>query len=528
MIKILVSDPISEVGLKSLLDAEDIQVDIKTDLNSQELKSIIGEYQGLLVRSQTKVTKEIIEAGKHLLVIGRAGVGVDNIDIKAATEHGIAVINAPDGNTISACEHTLAMLLSMSRWIPQAHNDLTQKQWNRKKYVGVELNNKVLGIIGLGRIGLEVAKRAKAFNMILIGYDPFTTEEQAQKNGIQLKSLEEVLRQADFLTVHTPLTKETKYMIDDKQFSLMKKGIRIVNCARGGIIREEALIKALNEGIVEAATIDVFEKEPPLDSPLLDHPKVITTPHLGASTKEAQLNVAIDVAKEVYHYLAGVPYKNAINMPSLPSDILNHLKPYIPLAEKLGTFISSVIMGGIQKVEIIYSGDIIEEEIDYLTRNILKGILRQHMGITEVNDVNADVMAKRRNIEVVEIRSNKTHGFTNLITVKLTTNIEEKSISGTLLNGYGPRFVNFNGSTIDVIPEGHLIITEHIDKPGIIGKFGTLLGNAGINIGTMQVGRNKVGGTAIGIFGVDKEVEDHILDELIKVENVSNTYYVEL
>ncbi len=528
MIKILVSDPISELGLKSLLDTENIQVDIKTDLKPEELKSIIGDYQGLLIRSQTKVTKEIIKAAKDLLVIGRAGVGVDNIDIKSATEHGIAVINAPDGNTISACEHTLAMILSMSRWIPQAHNDLTNKQWNRKKYIGVELNNKVLGIIGLGRIGLEVAKRAKAFNMTIIGFDPFTTDEQAKKNGVQLKPLEEVLKEADFLTVHTPLTRDTKYMIDDKHFGLMKKGIRIVNCARGGIIREDALVKALNEGIVETAAIDVFENEPPLDSPLLAHPKVITTPHLGASTKEAQLNVAIDVAKEVYNYLTGMPYKNAINMPSLPPNILNHLKPYIPLAEKLGTFISTVVIGAIQKVEIIYSGDIAEQEIDYLTRNILKGILRQHMGITEVNDVNADLMAKRRNIEVVDIRSNKTHGFTNLITVKLTTTIEEKSISGTLLNGYGPRFVNFNGSTIDVIPEGRLIITEHIDKPGMIGKFGTILGNAQINIGTMQVGRNKAGGTAIGIFGVDKEVDDDILDDLIQVKNVNKTYYVEL
>jgi len=528
MIKILVSDAISEVGLKSLLEAEDVQVDIKTDLTPDQLKDQIGDYQGLLVRSQTKVTKDIIESAKKLLVIGRAGVGVDNIDIKVATEHGIAVINAPDGNTISACEHTLAMIMSMARWIPQAHGDLKQRQWNRKKYVGVELNEKTLGIIGLGRIGIEVSKRAKAFQMNIIAFDPFVTKEQAQKNGIELKALEEVLKQADFLTIHTPLTKDTKYIINEDQFKGMKKGVRIVNCARGGIIREEALIKALDDGIVEAAAIDVFENEPSLDSPLLSHPRVITTPHLGASTKEAQLNVAVDVAKEVYHYLTNVPYKNAINMPSLPADILEHLKGYIPLAEKLGSFACNIVMGAIQKVEITYSGDIAEQEINYLTRNILKGILRQHMGITEVNDVNADLMAQRRNIEVVDIRSKKTHGFTNLITVKLTTNIEEKYVAGTLLNGYGPRFVNLNGSTIDVIPEGHLIITEHIDQPGIIGRFGTILGNAQINIGTMQVGRSKVGGIAIGVFGIDKEADDSILEELALVENVNNTYYVEL
>lgn len=528
MKKVLISDIISEKGLKSLLDAEDIEVDIKTDLNPHELKSIIGNYQGLLVRSQTKVTEDIIKAAKNLLVIGRAGVGIDNIDIKSATEHGIAVINAPDGNTISTTELSFAMIMSMARWLPQAHNDLKQGQWNRKKYVGVELNNKILGIIGIGRIGSGVAKRAKAFNMDVIAYDPFITIEQAEKIGIRIGTVEEVIQQADFITFHTPLTKETKYMIDDKEFKLMKKGVRIINCARGGIIREEALVRALDNGIVDAAAFDVYENEPPMDSPLLKHPRVITTPHLGASTKEAQLNVAIDVAQEVYNYLSDVPFKNAINMPSLPSDILKHVRPFISLAEKLGAFISNIVLGAIRKIEITYSGDIAEQEIDFLTRNIIKGILRQHMGIAEVNDINAEIMAKRRNIEVVDIRSSKTHGFTNLITVKLTTNKEEKYISGTLLNGYGPRFVNFNGSTIDVIPDGHLIITDHIDKPGIIGKFGTILGDSQINIGNMQVGRNKNRGTAIGIFGVDKEVDDSTLNKLAQVENVINTYYMEL
>ncbi|HHT51495.1 MAG TPA: phosphoglycerate dehydrogenase [Eubacteriaceae bacterium] len=528
MKRVLVSDNISKTGLKCLLDAEDVEVDIKTDLSPDELKSIIGNYHGLLVRSQTKVTKEIITAAKNLLVIGRAGVGIDNIDLKTATEHGIAVINAPDGNTISTTELSFAMLMSLARWLPQAHGDLKMGQWNRKKYVGVELNNKVLGIIGIGRIGSGMAKRAKAFNMNVIAYDPFITEEQAKKLGIRIGTLEEVIQQSDFITIHTPLTKETKYLLDDDEFNQMKKGVRIINCARGGIIREEALIRALDEGIVEGAALDVFENEPPVDSPIIKHPRIITTPHLGASTKEAQLNVAVDVAQEIYNYLSGVPFKNAINMPSLPPDILNHIRPFIVLAEKLGAFISNIINGAIQKIEITYSGDIAEQEIDYLTRNIIKGILRPHMGISEINDVNAEIMAKRRNIEVRDIRSSKTHGFTNLITVRLTTNEEEKYISGTLLNGYGPRFVNFNGSTIDVIPEGHLIITDHIDRPGIIGKFGTILGNSNINIGNMQVGRNKLKGTAIGIFGVDKEVDDSLLDELAKVENVINTYYMEL
>lgn len=528
MQKILVSDTISEIGLKKLLEAKDIQVDIKPDLHTDELKNIIGQYQGLLVRSQTKVTRDIIKAAKNLLVIGRAGVGIDNIDIKAASEQGIAVINAPDGNTISTAELSFAMIMSMARWIPQSHSDLKQGIWNRKKYVGVELNNKVLGIIGMGRIGSEVAKRAKAFHMHILAYDPYITQERAKQLGIHLGTIDEIFTQADFITIHTPLTKDTKYLIDEKAFSMMKKGVRLANCARGGIIKEEALLKALDEGVVEVAALDAYEKEPPLDSPLLKHPKVITTPHLGASTQEAQLNVAIDVAQEMYHYLKNLPFKNAVNMPALSPEILHHIRPFISLAEKLGVFISSIILGAIEKIEIHYSGNIVDQEINILTRNILKGILRQHLGVAEVNDVNAPLLAKKRDIEVLEIRSSKTHGFTNLITVKLKTNIEEKFISGTLLNGYGPRFVNFNGFTIDILPEGHLIITDHIDKPGIVGKFGTILGKANINIGTMQVGRNRAGGNAIAFLGIDREVEASIIEQLNQVENVNDTFYVEL
>ncbi|TCS82551.1 phosphoglycerate dehydrogenase [Tepidibacillus fermentans] len=529
MKKILVSDPISEIGLKKLREAEDIELDIKTDLSPEELKNIIGEYDGLLVRSQTKVTKEIIDAATKLQVIGRAGVGVDNIDVKAATERGIVVINAPDGNTISTAEHSFAMLIAMARWIPQAHQDLKQGIWNRKKYVGVELNRKTLGIIGMGRIGSEVAKRAKAFNMKVIAYDPYITKERADKLGVTLGTVEDVVKQADFITVHTPLTKETKYLIDDKEFAMMKKGVRIINCARGGIIREEALLRALNDGTVAAAALDVYEQEPPMENPLIAHPHLVTTPHLGASTEEAQLNVAIDVAEEVYNKLTDQPFRNAVNMPSLSLEILNHVRPYIQLAEKLGILVANVVFGAIEKVEISFSGDIAEKEIDILTRTVLKGILSQHLGsVGEVNDVNAPVLAKGRGIDVVESRSSKTHGFTNLMTVKVKTNQDEKYLSGTLLNGYGARIVNFNGYTVDLIPEGHIIIMEHFDQPGIIGKMGTILGNANINIATMQVGRNELGGKAIAFLGVDKEVGEDTIEQLKQVENVQNVYQVEL
>ena len=529
MKKILVSDPISEIGLRKLREADDIELDLKTDLTPDQLVEIIGEYDGLLVRSQTKVTKEIMEAATNLQVIGRAGVGVDNIDVKAATERGIVVINAPDGNTISTAEHSFAMLIAMARWIPQAHQDLKQGVWNRKKYVGVELNRKTLGIIGMGRIGSEVAKRAKAFNMKIVAFDPYITKERAEQLGVTLGTVHDVVKQADFITVHTPMTKETKYLIDDEEFAMMKPGVRLINCARGGIIREEALLKALNEGIVAAAALDVYEQEPPLENPLTAHPHVVTTPHLGASTEEAQLNVAIDVAEEVYNKLTDQPFRNAVNMPSLSLEVLNHVRPYIKLAEKLGIIVANVVLGPIEKVEISFSGDIAEKEIDILTRTVLKGILSQHLGsVGEVNDVNAPILAKGRGIDVVESRSSKTHGFTNLMTVKVKTNQDEKYVAGTLLNGYGARIVNFNGFTVDLIPEGHLIIMDHIDQPGIIGQMGTILGNANTNIATMQVGRNELGGKAIAFMGVDKEVQEETIDLLKQVENVQNIYQVEL
>jgi len=528
MKKILVSDPISEIGLKKLMEDPDIILDVKTDLTKEQLIEIIGEYDGLLVRSQTKVTAEVLEAATQLKVIGRAGVGVDNIDIKASTERGVVVINAPDGNTISTAEHSFAMLMSMARWIPQAHQDLKQGVWNRKKYVGVELNHKTLGIIGLGRIGSEIAIRAKSFNMNIVGYDPFITEERAKQIGVTLGTVEEVVQQADFITVHTPLTKETKYIIDDEQFAKMKKGVRIINCARGGIIREEALLKALDEGVVAAAALDVYEEEPPQENALVNHPNVVTTPHLGASTKEAQLNVAIDVAEEVHHFIKEEPFRNAINMPSLSKEALLHVRPYVQLAEKLGVFISNVILGAIEKVEINVAGDIADKEIDILGRTVLKGILSQYLGMGEVNDVNAPVIAKGRGVDVTESKTSKSHGFTNLMTVKVKTNHEEKYIAGTLLNGYGARIVNFNGYTVDLIPEGHVVVTEHIDQPGIIGKFGTILGDAQVNIATMQLGRKQLGGKAIAFLGVDKEVDEEALVELKQVEGVQNTFQVEL
>ncbi|SMF09522.1 D-3-phosphoglycerate dehydrogenase [Paenibacillus barengoltzii] len=339
MFKVLVSDPISDLGIQQLMDAADVEVDKKPGLSEDELVQIIPQYDGLLVRSQTKVTEKIMEAGTRLKVIGRAGVGVDNIDLEAATKRGIIVINAPDGNTITTCEHAFAMMMALARHIPQAYAKTIKGEWDRK-FLGVELRNKTLGVLGMGRIGSEVAKRAKAFGMDILGYDPFLTEDRAEKLGVKLATVDEIIRNADFITVHTPLTPETKHMIARPQFEVMKKGMRIINCARGGIIDELALVEAIDQGIVAGAAFDVFEKEPPeADHPFLHHPKIIVTPHLGASTVEAQENVAIDVSEQVLHILRNEPFKNAVNMPPVAASVMNKLQPYFGLGEKIGVFV---------------------------------------------------------------------------------------------------------------------------------------------------------------------------------------------
>lgn len=527
MFKILVSDPLSEVGLQKLLEADDVQVDQKTGLSEAELINIIPEYDALLVRSQTKVTPAIMEAATNLKAIGRAGVGVDNINIPAATNQGIVVINAPDGNTISTAEHTFAMIMSLARRIPHAYYSMMNGEWDRKSFVGVELNQKVLGVVGLGRIGAEVAKRAKAFNMKVVAYDPFLTEDRAKKLGITPATIDELVRQADFITVHTPLTKETKYIISSKEFAKMKDGVRIINCARGGIIEEKALYEAILSGKVAGAALDVYEVEPPVDNPLVKLPQVIVTPHLGASTVEAQENVAIDVSEEILHVLRNEPFKNAVNLPSIPADLMEKLEPYFQLGEKLGYFVAQTAVGGLQEVVITYSGELTDLDTAALSRTVLKGVLSYHLG-EGVNYVNAPHLAKTREISVTEQKSTANKGFTNLITVTLKTNQEEKAVAGTLLNGYGARIVKVDNYPIDLQPKGHLILIHHNDRPGAIGRVGTILGTNNVNIATMQVGRRDVGGAAIMILSVDRQVTPDVLDQLGELTEITSVTEIEL
>ncbi|MGI2295775.1 phosphoglycerate dehydrogenase [Paenibacillus sp. GXUN7292] len=529
MFKVLVSDPISDHGIQQLTEANDVVVDKKTGLSEEELIAIIGEYDALLVRSQTKVTPAIMEAGKKLKVVGRAGVGVDNIDLDAATKRGIIVINAPDGNTITTCEHTFAMIMALARHIPQAYAKTISGTWDRKSFLGVELRNKTLGVLGMGRIGSEVAKRAKAFGMTILGYDPFLTEERAEKIGIKLASVDEIVQQADFMTVHTPLTAETRHMINKAKFSIMKKGMRIVNCARGGIIDELALVEAIDEGIVAGAAFDVFEAEPPAaDHPFLSHPKIIVTPHLGASTVEAQENVAIDVSEQVLHILRNEPFMNAVNMPPIPANLQSKLQPYYELGEKLGSFIAQATEGAVQEIVVSYAGDLAEVDTQPITRYIARGVLAHHLGADQVNIVNSMHLAKNRDVNIVIQKSHAAKDFTNLLTVTLKTNKEERSVAGTLLTGYGPRIVQIDKFPVDVAPYGNLLLISHNDKPGIIGHVGTLLGSNEINIATMQVGRKLVGGLAIMVLGVDKVTPKAVLAQLTKISELNTAKEITL
>lgn len=526
MFKILITDPLGQQGTEILRRANDVKIVEKTGLSREELLQEIEDADALLVRSQTQVTQEVIQAAKRLKVIGRAGVGVDNIDVNAATGKGIVVINAPDGNTISTAEHTFAMLIALARNIPQAYQSLLRGEWDRKRFVGVELRDKKLGIIGLGRIGTEVAKRAKAFHMKVIAYDPYLTHDRAEKIGIRPATLDEVIQTSDFITVHTPLTKETRHLLDGRAFERMKPGVRILNCARGGIIDEGALVEAIQTGKVAGAAIDVFESEPPGEHPLLKLPQVIATPHLGASTREAQENVSVAVCEEVLNILRGAPFKNAVNLPSIPAELQEKLRPYQSLAENLGRFALQAAQGALGSITVTYSGELTDFDTAPLTRTILKGALSTYL--SDVNYVNATFLAKERGIRVTEQKVSDLRGFTNLITVEVVTDCRRRTVAGTLLNGLGARIVNIDGYPVDVLPQGHLLLIHHRDQPGAIGRVGTLLGKHDINIATMQVGRRDVGGQAIMMLSVDKPVPPDIRQSLAQLENIETVKEIDL
>ena len=521
MVKILVADKLSDEGVKILQDAG-FEVDCKYKLPPEELKKIIGQYQGIAIRSATKVTKEIIEAADNLKVIGRAGVGLDNVDIEAATKKGVMVMNAPGGNTISTCEHALALMLAVARNIPFAHASLKNKEWERNKFKGNELYSKVLGIVGLGRIGKEVAKRALSFGMEVLTYDPFISEEVADMLGIKLASLDDILKKADFVTVHTPLTEETKNLISDKEFSMMKPKAVVINCARGGIIDEEALYKALKEKKIAGAALDVFSSEPPKDFKLMELDNIVLTPHLGASTEEAQVNVAIEIAHCMKDALLGKAIRNAVNYVQMDPETYKIIEPYFQLAEKMGKFISQLTSGGIKEIQLFYLGEISSYKVDVLGSAFVKGFLASQLE-EDLNYINALEIAKARGVKVEQIKIREEEEYVNSIRARVITDKEERIIEGTLFANKESRFVKLDDVYIEIEPTEHMLVINNQDKPGVVGFVGTSLGSHKINIAGMSLGRKAPKGIALTIFNLDNP-----LTEVVKKEISANSNIVSL
>ena len=525
-IKILISDPLSQEGLKILQNERSFKVDVKPKLPPAELKKIIKDYDAILIRSGTKLTKDIIEASE-LKVIGRAGVGLDNVDLDAATKKGIVVVNAPAGNTISTAEHAMSLIMALSRNIAQANKSLKSGQWDRKKFMGVELYGKTLGVIGLGRIGQAVAARALSFNMTILAYDPYLPVEKAKKLKVELVDMDELLKNSDYITVHTPITDKTKHLLGEKEFKAMKYGVRIINAARGGILDEKALLKALESGKVAGAALDVFEKEPPAGNPLLNLENVIVTPHLGASTEEAQVNVSIDIAETVRDMLLDKGIRNAINLPSIAPEELKSVRPYINLAEKIGLMHAQLIKGHIKQVDVRYIGDIADIKVEPITAALVKGILTPILQET-VNYVNAPFIAKDRGMKIVESKAGEVEDFASLIWVRVKSDKATNAISGTLFLKSDPRIVKVNDFYVEAVPEGCMLVIHNKDVPGIIGQIGTLLGKNKINIAGMSFGRMKAGATAITVLNVDCEVPKAILDEIGKAKNIIDVTMIKL
>ena len=512
--KVLVSDPISQTGVDALAEGGLLDVTFKPGLPHDELLKVIPEFSALVVRSQTKVGPDVIAAAKNLKAIGRAGVGVDNVDVDAATARGIVVMNTPGGNTVSTAEHAFSLLVSVARKIPQADASVKSGKWDRKSFQGVELNGKTLAILGMGRIGTEVAKRALAFGMRVLAYDPYLSEARAKTLQVELvENLDDALPEADFITMHMPLTDETKHMLNPARLAKLKKGARIVNCARGGLIDEKALADALASGQVAGAAIDVFEQEPPTeDNPLRNAPNIVFTPHLGASTAEAQESVGIEIAHTIRAALLDGTINNAVNAPSVDAKTLAVLGPYLRLGESLGRFVSQIAPKRCGTLRVIYSGKARDLDTTPITRSVLKGFLTNISG-DEVNEINAPGLAANLGLQVVESRVSDSAEFSDLIEVVAEDSGSKASAAGTFF-GQKPRVVMVNGRYIEAQPEGVLLLLENKDRPGIVGHIGTLLGKHQVNIASMSLGRDTVGGTALTVLNLDSAPDEKVMGEL--------------
>ena len=531
--RVLVTDALAEEGVA--LVGQFCPADVRRGLRPEQLIEIIGDYDGLLVRSETKVTSAVIEAARNLKVIGRAGVGVDNIDVEAATRRGIVVVNAPTSVTGAASEHTIALLLAMARRIPDANQSTKSGEWQRSRYMGVEVRGKTLGLVGLGNIGIQVAEMAQGLRMNVIAYDPYLSSDHAARLGVSLVSIENLLSTSDFISIHVPLTASTRGLIGRKELQSAKHGARLINCARGGIVDENALLEALEEGWLAGAALDVFVLEPPVGSPLLKHPKLIATPHLGASTEEAQVTAALDVANQVIAVLSGQGARYAVNAPMMRPETMAVLGPYVELGEKLGQLFTQLGDAQLGSIEVVYNGEIADCDTLPVKAGLVKGLLE---GASEepVNLVNALVIAKSRGIQIVEGKSTETiENYTNLVTLRVPGSRGVSELAGTVVRKR-PRIVRINQHWVDVVPTGgHLLFTEHIDRPGVIGKVASLLGSAGINISFIQASRVEANGERVGLngaqmmtLGVDDYVHDDVFAGILRIEEIVSAKRVKL
>ena len=506
--KVLISDKLSPAAVQIFKD-HGIAVDVKSGLDKEQLAAIIGEYDGLAVRSATKVTAKLLEKAKRLKVIGRAGIGVDNVDVPAATARGIIVMNTPFGNSITTAEHAITLMLALARQIPAADASTQAGKWEKNRFMGVEITGKTLGVIGCGNIGSIVAERGIGLKMKVIAYDPFLSPERAVHIGVEKVELDELFKRADFITLHAPLTDKTRNIIDAKAIEKMKRGVRIVNCARGGLVDEKAMRAALDAGRVAGAAFDVFSTEPANENPLFGHPNVVCTPHLGAATSEAQENVALQVAEQMSEYLLRGAISNAINFPSISAEEAPRLKPFVALAEKLGSFAGQLTETGIVKVQIAYEGEVAHMNTRALTSAAVAGLLRPML--QNVNVVSAPIVARDRGIMIEETTREGDCDYESLITVTVVTERQSRFVSGTVFADGRPRIVNIKGIRMDAEFGPSMIYITNLDKPGFIGRFSSTLGEAGINIATFHVGRDKPGGSAIALIEIDGELPPDVL-----------------
>ncbi|HSV28155.1 MAG TPA: phosphoglycerate dehydrogenase [Candidatus Omnitrophota bacterium] len=511
MPKVLISDKLSPAAIQIFKD-RGIEADVKVGLTPDELKAVIGDYDGLAIRSNTKVTADILAAAKKLKVVGRAGIGVDNVDVPSATARGIVVMNTPFGNSVTTAEHAIAMMFALARDIPQANASTHAGKWEKSKFMGIELTGKTLGIIGCGNIGAIVADRAMGLKMRVVAADPFLSAERAKDLNIEKVDLDTLFARSDFITLHTPLTEATRNVIDAKAIAKCKKGVRIINCARGGLVVEEDLKAAIESGHVAGAALDVFNVEPAKENGLFGMDKVVCTPHLGASTSEAQENVALQVAEQMADYLLTGAVTNALNMPSVSAEDAPKLRPYMKLAGQLGSFAGQLTEHALKSVQIEYDGHVATLNTKPLTAIVLEGLLKPM--VEAVNMVNAPVIAKDRNVVVSEVKNEREGDYHTRIRVSVTTEVRERSVAGTLFGGDKPRVVEIKGIPIEAELGEHMLYVTNKDKPGFIGALGTLLGEHGVNIATFHLGRNEAGGDAILLTQVDQPLTDAVLEKV--------------